>query len=197
MDKVEICNIALNHIGVATIERFDEASEPARVCRRCYDYVRQAVLRKFPWTFATRSVQLAALQDVPPNWKYAYRYPADAVCLRMMYNEHFCGLPRDNQYKIVSDKQGKAIYTNIGNAWIEYTVDVTDADLYDAQFVEAFGWKLAAEIAYALTGKLDLTQMCIQAYNAYFAEASSTDADEEHLLDSHIDRLAAARFTGA
>lgn len=89
MDKVEICNIALNHIGVATIERLDEASEPARVCRRCYDYVRQAVLRKFPWTFATRSVQLAALQDVPPNWKYAYRYPADAVCLRMMYNEHF------------------------------------------------------------------------------------------------------------
>ena len=115
----------------------------------------------------------------------------------MMYNEHFCGLPRDNQYKIVSDKQGKAIYTNIGNAWIEYTVDVTDADLYDAQFVEAFGWKLAAEIAYALTGKLDLTQMRIQAYNAYFAEASSTDADEEHLLDPHIDRLAAARCTGA
>ena len=27
MDKVEICNIALNHIGVATIERLDEANQ--------------------------------------------------------------------------------------------------------------------------------------------------------------------------
>lgn len=62
----------------------------------------------------------------------------------------------------------ETIYTNVGNAWIEYSRYI-DADLYDAQFVEAFSWKLAAEIAYALTGKLDLAQMCIQAYNAYFS----------------------------
>lgn len=196
MNQVEICNIALGRIGMETIERMDEASECARVCRRFYDFVRQTVLRQYPWTFATKQVRLALMDQTPPDYKYAYRYPADALCLRHMYNEYFQGLTRNNQYKLLGDKDGKVIYTNVPNAWIEYTEDSEDPTFWDAQFIEAFAWKLAAEIAFTLTGNLNIAQNCVQAYNAYFVEAAADDAMEENVLDPHLDRLAAARFTG-
>ena len=196
MDKIEICNIALGRIGVANIERIDEASEAARLCNRYYDFTRSNVLERFPWTFAARREQLALLDVTPtPDFKYAYRYPQDALCIQKMFNQHFVGYPWQNQYKIAGDKEGRVIYTNIENAWIEYTANVSDASQFDAQFIEALSWKLAAEIAYALTGNTQLMQMCVQAYNAYFAEAKSKDADEENIHDAVLDRLADARFS--
>ena len=58
MNNIEICNLALGRIGVEEINRMDEASQPARICTRYFDFTRQNVLRRFPWTFATKRVQL-------------------------------------------------------------------------------------------------------------------------------------------
>ena len=92
MNEIEICNIALARIGVAPIESMDEASEAARACNQYYDFVRRNVLRKYPWTFATRPVTLAQIDETPPDYKFAYRYPSDALALRKMYNQNYCGL---------------------------------------------------------------------------------------------------------
>lgn len=194
MDKIEICNIALGRIGIANIERLDEASEAARVCGRYYDFTRQNVLTRFPWTFAARRTQLALLNTVPQDYKYAYRYPSDVLCIRKLFNSEFAGLPKENYYKIVGDKEGRVIYTNIKNAWLEYTADVQDASQFDAQFIEALAWKLAAEIAFTLTNNMNITQTCIQAYNAYFSDAITKDAEEENLRDMQRDSLVMARF---
>ena len=68
--------------------------------------------------------------------------------------------------------------------------------MFDDEFIEALGWKLAAEIAFMLTGNMNIAQTCVQAYNAYFAEASADNAQEENVPDAQLDRLALARFTG-
>lgn len=196
MNKIEICNIALARIGVAPIESMGEASEAARVCSQYYDFVRRNVLRKYPWTFATRRVTLAQINTQPPDYKFAYRYPTDAVALRKMYNKTYCGLPEKNEYKIISDAGGRVIFTDVEAANIEYTADVQDVTLFDDEFIEALGWKLAAEIAFALTGNMNIAQTCVQAYNAYFAEAAADNAQEENVPDAKLHRLAAARFTG-
>ena len=196
MNKIEICNIALARIGVAPIETMNEASEAARACNQYYDFVRRNVLRKYPWTFATRRVTLAQIDMQPPDYKYAYRYPTDALALRKMYNKTYCGLPEKNRYKIISDQGGRVIFTNVEAANIEYTADVQDVTLFDDEFIEALGWKLAAEIAFMLTGNMNIAQTCVQAYNAYFAEASADNAQEENVPDAQLDRLALARFTG-
>lgn len=196
MNKIEICNIALARIGVAPIESMGEASEAARACSQYYDFVRRGVLRKYPWTFATRRVTLAQINTQPPDFNYAYRYPANALALRKMYNANYCGLPEANQYKIISDREGKVIYTDVENANIEYTADIEDVSLFDDEFIEALGWKLAAEIAFMLTGNIDIAQTCVQAYNAYFAEAAADNAQEENVADAVLDRLALARFMG-
>ena len=195
MNEIKICNIALARIGVAPIESMDEASEAARACNQYYDFVRRNVLRKYPWTFATRRVTLAQIDVTPPDYKFAYRYPSDALALRKMYNQNYCGLPEKNQYKILSDTEGKTIYTDIEAANIEYTADIDDVSLFDDEFIEALGWKLAAEIAFMLTGHLEIAQN-VQAYNAYFTEAAADNAQEENVHDAQLDRLALARWTG-
>jgi len=194
MNNIEICNLALGRIGVEEINRMDEASNAARICTRYFDFTRQNVLRRFPWTFATKRVQLAQLDETAPDFQYVYQYPADALAVRLMYNEHFVGLPKDNHFRLMNGAGGRKIYCDIPNAWIEYTADVKDSELFDAQFVEAFSWKLASEMAFSLTGNMNLATNAIQAYNAYFTEAAGEDAAEDNQEEIVQDRLVNARW---
>lgn len=194
MDKVEIANYALSHIGVASIERLDQPTEAARAITQFYDHVRRTLLRKYYWSFAVRRVELALIETKPGDFKYAYRYPAGVLNIRRLYaksNE----LPwKKNRYKIVSDNEGKVIYTNVDNACIEYIADVTDTSLFDELFIDAFSWRLAAEVAMRLTNKMELVQNAVQAYNAYEAEAAGISAEENHEPEEYTNRLAMARF---
>ncbi|MBQ9636257.1 MAG: hypothetical protein IJV12_08655, partial [Acidaminococcaceae bacterium] len=76
----------------------------------------------------------------------------------------------------------------------EYTADVKDCDVFDDGFVEALSWKLAADIAFKLTGNQNIQNQCLQASNAYFDEGSTDAANEENELDPRLDRFARARF---
>ena len=96
----------------------------------------------------------------------------------------------------MSSTGGRKIYSNIPNAHIEYTADIKDSEVFDSQFVEAFSWKLAAEMAFALTGNMNLATNAIQAYNAYFTEAAGEDAAEENQEEAVQDRLVNARWEG-
>lgn len=194
MDQITISNMALSHIGVANIDRMDEASEPARLCRQFYDMARKSVLRRFPWPFATRRVTLGQLDTEPGDYGYAYRYPAKCVTIRKLFDEKFRMIPEYQRYKILSDKEGRVVYANVEKCVAEFTADVTDCDLFDDGFVEALSWKLAAEIAFKLTGNQNIQNQCLQAYNAYFEE-NSVDADnEENELDPRLDSFARARY---
>lgn len=199
MDKVIICNMALARIGHDAIELIDEPSEDARLCRRFYDQVRKATLRRWPWTFALRRSQLALVATDPPEaleWRYKYRYPASCLNLKRLYNKTFTNIPQYTEYKLSSDPEGRLIYCNLPNIWAEYVYDIQDCALMDDEFIEALSWKLAADIAFKLTGNMGLTQSCLQAYNALFAEAGADDMNEQNVSDPGIYNLAAARFTG-
>jgi hypothetical protein len=78
---VDICNLALSHVGVSTeIANLDtERSKEAQACRRFYEPTREEVLRAFAWPFATRFVDLQLVEEEPNDeWAYSYRYPATA-----------------------------------------------------------------------------------------------------------------------
>lgn len=194
MDNITISNMALSHIGVANIDRMDEASEPARLCRQFLDTARKSVLRRYPWPFATRRKTLALLDTEPGDYQYAYRYPTGCVAIRKLFDEKYRFVPEYQKYKILSDGEGRVIYANVKNCVCEYTADVTDCDLYDEGFIEALSWKLAGEIAFKLTGNANIQNTCLQAYNAFFDEGSTDAENEQNELDPRLDRLARARW---
>lgn len=92
MSEVDICNLALGHLGdtaqVMSIKPPD-ASVQAQLCARFYPIARNALLEMGTWGFATRRVALALLADNPTldiaqaadptadqgTWLYAYALP--------------------------------------------------------------------------------------------------------------------------
>ena len=98
------------------------------------------------------------------------------------------------KYKVVSDKEGRVIYTGIENCVAEYTANVEDCDLFDEGFQEALSWKLASDVAFKLTGSQNIRNDCIQAYNAYFDEGAVDAVNEENELDPRLDSFAMARY---
>ena len=195
MDKIEICNMALARIGQSAIETLEEASESARQCKRFYDIDRKILLRKYPWNFAVKQVQLALNTETPNDYKYSYAYPSDAVCLLGMYDEHFSKLPRFNKYKVVSNASGKRIYTDVENAYIEYIADITDCNLYDDQFTEALSWKIAGDMAFKLTGNFELAKECLnQLAVTLTLDAEANNDNEDNVLNPKLDTIALSRF---
>ena len=196
MDKVDVCNMALSRIGIENIEVLTEASEPARACSQFYDHCRRVVLRKYPWTWATRRVQLAELTEKPQGFSYAYRYPSSCLALRKLYNAYFDNIPAYTGYQIVSDTAGRVIYTNVSNVSAEYTADIEDTGLFDEQFIEALSWKLAGAIAFRLTGNAQMPGYCEEQYMTLFFDAVANNEDEQNAEEKEPYSLIAARFGG-
>lgn len=198
MDKIELCNMALSRIGISPIEAITEASEPARRCQQFYEHDRRAVLRRYPWPWATRRIELAALATTPQDYHYAYRYPADCCCLRRVFavesDGSFRPLPERVAYQILSDESGLVIYTNEPRVAAEYTADVKGVELMDEMFCEALSWKLAASIAFKLTGNGEIVKMATSEYERLFLTAAADAENEQNKETPMLGTFIKARF---
>lgn len=188
--------MALARIGAAQIERLDEDSVPASACNQFYDACRRTVLRSYPWSFATRRVKLALLQDKPFDYEYAYRYPANALYIRKLYSIDKGWLLKDVKYQIVGDENGKSILTNLDLAGCEYTADIKDTSSFDSEFCDALAWKLAAEIAVRVTGNMQINNYCSQAYDHFISQAKADNTNEQNPDRIHVNELTMSRFMG-
>ena len=98
------------------------------------------------------------------------------------------------EYKIFSDGEGKVLYTNYPNVVAEYTADVKDVELMDELFIETLSWKLAASIAFKLTGNAQTAQMATQEYERMILYASAEAENEQNVRTSELDTFIKARF---
>lgn len=152
--KVQIANMALGRIGVSQrIANVDtEDSIEARQCRTFYDQDVEFVLRSFEWPFATGYRQLALVTEEPSDdWAYAYRVPVDSLKVRRIVTALGRDDPNPPPFVLGQDSQGPLLYTSEEDPTIEYTVNITDPGRFDPIFVEALSWKLASDIAPALS----------------------------------------------
>ena len=118
MDKIQIFNLALSHLGVGlTVSDVNESSEAAQVCRTFFDTTRDIVLKDHNWSFSTKFVDLVKEEDDPTSeYKFSYRYPGDCLQIRKILS----GTRNDSRqtrihYKITHDDEGK-VYTRVTGA---------------------------------------------------------------------------------
>jgi hypothetical protein len=180
--KTEIANLALSHLGIGKeiADLDNEKSQEAVTMRRFYEQTRDAVLRDFPWPFATRFAALALVADPPTEteeWAFSYRYPTD--CLMMRRIQIGSARVDTNQSRIVfktgRDDQGQLIYTDEEEAKIEYTFREEDPQRYPADFQLAFSLRLAHYAAPRLTGG-DPFKLGLRAVQLYIQEISMAQA---------------------
>lgn len=173
---VDICNLALGHLGDnATVASIDppEGSAQAEHCARFYPIARDSLLEMHFWNFCMRRVTLAALEATWPEWKYAYAVPSDALNLIAVMppdaNDDYATrfVPTDTpqfahnispviaagRYSPqpfaveVKDDGQSVIYTNQEKAMLRYTAYVRDTTKFSPLFTMALSWHLASMLA--------------------------------------------------
>jgi hypothetical protein len=156
--EVEICNLALAHLGdSATVASIDppEGSSQAEHCQRWYPIARNSLLELQEWSFATTRALLAELVNPFPQWQHSYARPAD--CLKVL-----AILPADAASDIAAcagytpqafttetdaSTGNQIVLTNQANALVRYTRLVTDTSKFSPLFTDALGWYLASYLA--------------------------------------------------
>ncbi len=79
---IDICNMALSHIGETTITSLDPAVDPSRnaaLCNTFYRRARDPLLQSRQWSFALRRVALVKTLISPSSWLFGYYVPPEAM----------------------------------------------------------------------------------------------------------------------
>src|SRR5215471_12429325 len=144
----------------------------------------------------------------PPPWSYEYIYPSDCLrplwIVPQFSTGFISGVPITTavtggtpqywqgppvRFKIAIDQvlngvpavggaDTKVILTNQEQAILCYIKQITNPDIMDSQFVQAWTAALAARLAIPLTGDKGLAQLKIQEANQYITAARASDGNE-------------------
>lgn len=142
--KVSIANGALQKLGARRIESLTQDHPNARSMNAAYDRVRQALLRRYNWSFAIKRASIAADGD-GPTWGDWNRYSLPNDHIRLIRDDE-SGLEVD--WKI---EGGYILSADASPLEIRYVADIEDPTLFDSLFVEAFEHKLALETCEEIT----------------------------------------------
>jgi hypothetical protein len=151
---VPIANTALQHIGESDrISAPDESSKPARAVKAAWEPTRLFILAEANWSFAVRTVEIAA-RPTDPEWpialdRTAFPLPADLVTLIEIVAP--CSLDDPESYSIEGGPSGSEILcTEPGPITIRYVrdgADIADPARWTPAYVEAFAFRLAWQIS--------------------------------------------------
>jgi hypothetical protein len=181
---VRLVNLALARIGISRPIVIDEdgqleTSEAAAVALLTVKHAIEATLRDYPWPFATQYATLTAVGGSPSSpvnadWVYAYREPADCLFPRRLVGARGGAIdPAPPPFGLGRDSGGGVIYANVSPAVLEYTARVRcPAYTGDELFKDAVAWRLAMELAPALTRMADQERWARENYEAALRRAA-------------------------
>jgi len=184
--KLDICNLALSHIGQDAITQADldgDLNESARHLNTNFDFSRDFVLRAKGWRFASVKEALVATEDEVSNWDYVYTYPAKCLRINKLFYDTESKDPVPIEFEVVylPSEDKKVIATGYDDAYIDYNYQVTDPDLFDASFITALAYLLAAKIAKPLTGDNDTAKLMLELYYSLVSDASRLSESGQYM----------------
>ena len=185
---LDIQNRALAKLGQPPLRAIGDNTTASRFMIANYDMIRRAELRINFWNFAMRRVYLANSVDgsgnaIAPTFGYEFIYPLPGDCVRVAYvNDIFNGLDfaeyrntDDSEYKI----EANTIVTSFSSPLqLRYVADVTDTNAFDAYFVEALAWRIAAEACETITQSLQKANKMEMGYKTAINTAKSAGSME-------------------
>ena len=157
--KTDIANMALGRLGVSsTITDLEtEYSTEANIIKRHFRTSLNDILEQHYWNFARRSAQLILQFSNPePGYAYSYHMPADSLIPRQIaqdekYIKNFELYPDQKiPFQEIIIGTTRLIYTNLANAWMEYTALVEENSVFPSHFGKGFAAQLSIDIAPSL-----------------------------------------------
>jgi hypothetical protein len=209
----DIANLALDAVGTrSTIASLQEQSTEATTLARQYPIARAAILRAAHWDFARKQAQMSLLLDatqgqaVPQPWLYEYAPPNDCVRMRYIlptFQSTATPVPGNIPTPIAAqylsapvrfvvssdvDQNGndvEVVLTNQPTATLVYTKLITNPNLFDSLFIQAFVAYLASLICEPLTGSGAKINRLYQQAQAATQAARAANGNEGLTIDDH------------
>ena len=172
--ETDIANYALAAIGESPIVAFTDDSDRARIATVFYPIERDAILRAYPWKFASVRVALVLDGTAPIfGWTYRHALPSSPYCLRVL------GVDEDYLGQIPWAVEARYLLSDESAIKIKYTAKITDPTQFDSCFTSAFIFRLAASFAFALTKQKTLVDAMMNVYSMKIQEARTNDSFEQ------------------
>lgn len=188
--NVDVCNLALSHVGAFPIQSINEATKEARECKRLYLTAKDATLEAFDWGFARKEKALGELSGsgvTRSGWDYSYEWPSDCIIPRRIYNSADKFKKIDFEIGVSDDLNKRLILCNEEDAILIYTAAVSNANLFTPTFKEALGYRLASELAFPLRAKQDLKATLFREFLLKIGAAQESNAnagDKDHSTET-------------
>lgn len=159
-------------------------------------------------------VAIGSAFNTPPNsiqpWNFEYAYPADCLKVRYVFPPPvpppaatvapvvgvavapwpYCGPSRKHRFLVSTDVSSgipvKVLLSNVQNANIVYTADVTDPDQWDSLFQEAMVMGLANKIVIPLSGNVKLKDSYAKLAMEAILQARVADGNEAIPTTDHV-----------
>src|SRR5918999_1562297 len=131
--EVQICSDALGVLGLDAITSLNDDTKRARVCKRQYPRVRDAILRAHPWNCATFRQVLAQSAATPAfGYSYAHTLPTDPACLRALATD----LDREeggagDEWRLEIVNGLRVLVADVSPVRLRFTGRITDPTLFD------------------------------------------------------------------
>jgi len=160
-------------LGEDPIMSLGDESKGARLCNRRWPASRDAVLRAHPWNCCMAQAELAASVHAP-KWRWEHQYVLPTDCLRVVRVAGTDGTEVSNW-----EIQGQVVLCDEpAPLMLAYVCREDNPKRYDPLLSETLSARLAAMLAYPLTGSTALADSFWGAYQDKLGEARSIDARE-------------------
>lgn len=142
-----------------------------------YDEVLADLLRSHPWNFATKRVELSQNATAPVfEYEYAYDLPDDFLRLisvhpsadatrAISYKEELGGASSDTRVLISASNE----------LWLRYVYSLTDTALMPPDFIRAFQYALARDLAIPVAESNTMQDNFAKLSERWLAKARSAD----------------------
>jgi len=190
---VDICNLALSHIGqdgvVTDIDPPDGTLE-ADYCEQFYPIARDELLEMHAWKFATFRKALAKLtvNELEGQWRFAYGMPTLVIKTWLVLPPESADDKDAVPFEVEAQEDGTlVIYTNQEDAVLKYTKLITDTTKYSPGFTSALSYRLAQYLAGPITKRPEVVASMEDKSNKRFVLASAADASSRRkdILRNH------------
>lgn len=183
ISAVSTANMALVKLGQEPITSLTQDTKNARLVNAVFEMCRNEVLEGHPWYFATKTVELASVDGVEDSleiWQFVYEKPADF--LKMIH-----GADWKQEFEI----RDGYLMANEEPLKIKYIFECSNPGLWSYSFAQCLSWRIAAEIAYAVTKSNTVATTMMAGYAMSLKEARYNDAHkrspEGPIADSFVD----------
>ena len=185
---IDIINAGLSKLGEQAILAVTDPSPPGRLANRTYADIRDALLREFPWNFATKRASLAA-DPVAPEWGFTTKYNLPGDCLRLVEINNLGDDDWRNEGRtIVTNKEAPLEIIYVGSAAV---------DVMDATFREALAARLAMEWAEPLSQTSSVVAAMSTLYRNKLRVARVADGQEDSTREVVAASFIESRFHGS